>query len=85
MRDGNGVASNRSIVRTAERLAMTPPHSASAPLPIGVMAPIPVITTRRRGHRPPASASSRMRRSVRPAMASMNCGPMTCSRGEARR
>ena len=46
MRDGKGEASKRSIVFTAERFAMTPRHSPSAPCPTGVIAPIPVTTTR---------------------------------------
>ena len=51
IRDGNGEGSNRSMVRTADRSARTPSHRPSAPVPIGVTAPMPVITTRA-AHRP---------------------------------
>ena len=43
----NRVGSNRVISRTAERRAVRPDHKPSAPVPIGVTAPTPVITTRR--------------------------------------
>ena len=43
----NGDGSNRVISRTAERCARSPDHSPSRVMPIGVIAPIPVITTLR--------------------------------------
>ena len=45
------------MVRTADRLARTPSHSPSAPLPIGVMAPMP-------GDRPRAGAHGRRLRQL---------------------
>src|SRR3954453_15271086 len=39
--------SNRVMQRTAERRSSSPCQSPSTPMPIGVMAPMPVITTRR--------------------------------------
>src|SRR4051794_24344033 len=47
MRDLNIEGSNRVMQRTAERRSSSPCHSPSTPMPIGVMAPMPVITTRR--------------------------------------
>src|SRR6266513_746175 len=47
MRLLNGVGSKRVISRTAERRAVSPCHSPSAAVPIGVTAPTPVMTTRR--------------------------------------
>src|SRR6266480_5308029 len=47
MRLRNGVGSKRVISRTAERRAVSPCHSPSAAVPIGVTAPTPVMTTRR--------------------------------------
>src|SRR3954462_5291529 len=47
MRDLNIEGSNRVMQRTAERRSTSPCHSPSTPMPIGVMAPMPVITTRR--------------------------------------
>src|SRR6185437_16105091 len=47
IRERNGVASKRVIPRTAERQARRPAASPLTPIPIGVMAPTPVMTTRR--------------------------------------
>ena len=53
--DGKDDASKRSITRTADRFARTPLQRPSTPVPIGVTAPMPVMTTRRPliGRRPP--------------------------------
>ena len=59
MRDLNAVGSNRVMQRTADVRRRSPSHSPSTPSPIGVIAPIPVITTRLASlmplllHRPP--------------------------------
>src|SRR4029077_16449940 len=47
MRLRDGAASKRVSSRTAEVRAARPAHKPSAPVPMGVTAPTPVITTRR--------------------------------------
>src|ERR1700752_222250 len=68
MRLRNGVGSKREIVRTASVRPSGPHHNPGPAVPIGVTAPTPVITTRRKlfmvGLRSPFDSCQRARRNT---------------------